>query len=429
MKRTLRALWSNDFVKGGAVFTLASFIANILNYVFNMLAARALGPEGYGEIAALFSYASVVSVPILVTTYIIVEKVASKGQGGRAFALATHYWFLANLKKWWPLLLLAIMLSPAIPAITNLAPSSAYVLIPYVLLNMVSVLYGSILQGLRMFGWMALFGIVGACIKLTGPIFALWGMGRLSVVLAMLLLSIMIPALLSYKKLFGILKGLDRSATNISKPIRTVLAQRQVIITFVSLLAYTAFLNLDIMYVKKTFTAAQAGTYGSWSLLSRIILYVTGPISTIGFTYFASKKSEHKTEKVLYGSLILLCVISLCSYVVYTQLSKIGVTIFFGNKFDSIIPYLGYASLFGALYTAVGFFNNFFLAKKDSLALIPALLSPIYLFLLFYQTHTLSDVMRLNVWFMAGLTGVYIVAYVYKFTYNGGQWKKGLHTT
>ena len=425
MIETLIKLWKNDFIKGGTIFTIASFVANIFNYFFNLLAARALGPAGYGEIATLFSYASVASVPVLVMTYIVIEKIGARGAQAHTFALALNDWFLSKLRQRWFLIIALLIMMPLVPIVTNMNQLSAYALIPFLILSSVGAFYAAVLQGLHLFVWIATLGIATSFLKLTGALLAMGGVGGLEIILIMLFASVTLPLLTSQRLLIHSTKNAQHKKNiKITKRLRSILLNRQVIITFASLLAVTALINIDIIYVKKAYTAAEAGIYSSWSLLARIIFYATGPISMIGYTFFTNKKSKQNHEKILSISLMALSIIAIISYIFYTHFSHFIIALFFGDKFDAIIPYLGYASLFGAFYTAIMFINNYFLAKKSAIALTPAILLPIYVVALIVFTHSLEQIMQLNVIFALIVTLVYLVAYVKGFSYNGAQWKK-----
>src|SRR3990167_3186841 len=99
MKKTLSKYWKNEFVQGGFVFTVFSFISSFLNYLFNFFAARALGPAGFGEITALFSYITIFSVPTIVMTLVVIQKVGSKGHESERFALSLQTWFFALVTR------------------------------------------------------------------------------------------------------------------------------------------------------------------------------------------------------------------------------------------------------------------------------------------------------------------------------------------
>ena len=69
----IKRIWSNEFYQGGIIFTLASFVTSFMNYLFNVFAARGLGPSGYGEITTMFSYIAISSTPLAVLTTTIIQ--------------------------------------------------------------------------------------------------------------------------------------------------------------------------------------------------------------------------------------------------------------------------------------------------------------------------------------------------------------------
>lgn len=418
MKKTISKLWNNDFLKGSAVFTLTSFATNVINYFFNIITARALGPAGYGEITALFSYTVIFSVPTLVMSLVIIQKIGSKGEIAPVFALSLKNWFFFKLGKWWPLIIPALLISPFIPWFTNLSPASGYILIPFILLSFIAAFYGAILHGLALLLWVSVIGIATSLLKLAGAVFVMFGVDGIHTVLAFLLLATAAQLYLSHTAIKTTIARKGGSGEHIDKRIVHAIFNRQVVITFLSVLAITIFNNIDIILVKKVFSANDTGIYSSWSLLAKIILYVTGPFSMVSYIFFSSKSRRKNHENLLLLSLGMLTIIAASSYVVYRYFSTFVIGLFFGSKYQSVAPYLAGASLFGSFYTIITFINNYFLALKSRFSLTLILFIPVYFLLFFIIPRTLGSIMLLNIYFSAAVTMVYLVAYAWVFFHN-----------
>ena len=186
MKSKLINLSKNTFIQGGFFLTASSFFAGFLNYLFNIFTARALGPEGYGEIAALFSYMVVLSIPMGTITSLLIQKIGS-AEDPSEYAIAVHLWILNKSKKWWFLLLGIVIATPFIPALTNLTPLSGYILPVIMVLSFAGSYYTGALQGLHIFFWFALISIGSVALKLVGSLLAINGFGGLEMVLIFLL--------------------------------------------------------------------------------------------------------------------------------------------------------------------------------------------------------------------------------------------------
>lgn len=424
MRRTIHKVWGNEFFKGGALITFASFVANILNYFFNVLAARALGPAGFGEISALFSYTAVFSIPMMVMSLVIINKIGARGNQAHSFALSLQEWFQHKLKKWSIVAIPAVLAIPFIPGFTNLTPISGYALIPYIVLNFLVAFYSSIMQGLQLFVWFSVITILTSTLKLSGALLVVAGVDGLTTVVVFLILSALLPNVAAYV----ILKKNSRHnkiiLEKIDKRLSHALFNRYVIITALSILAITLFNNIDVIFVKKFFTATSAGIYSSWSLFAKIILYFMGPLSLVSFIFFSDKNSEKNHERILNLTLVILLFVGIASFLFYRYLSLEIIRLLFGNKFDAVAPYMASASLFGTFYTTSSFVNNYFLAKKSNFSLMLFVLIPLYFILLFLIPRSLGSIISLNIYFSGAIMAVYLVAYGWVIFYNGANGKK-----
>ena len=151
MRRHIQLYWSNEYVQGGVFLTVASFIANALSYVFNFFAARVLGPAGYGELTAFYSYIALFSVPMAVFSHIIIQRISSRAENPYAYASSFATQFKHILFCLLPFIGLSLLGIPFISRITNLSPVVSYLLIPAILLGLISSFYTSLYQGLKLF--------------------------------------------------------------------------------------------------------------------------------------------------------------------------------------------------------------------------------------------------------------------------------------
>jgi len=395
MKSKLLNLTKNTFIQGGFFLTASSFIAGFLNYLFNIFAGRALGPEGYGEIAALFSYMVVLSIPMGSIVSLLIQKIGSS-ENPTEYAVAVHSWILEKSKKWWFMFVGFLIITPFVPSITNLSPMSGYLLPLFILLSFAGSYYNGALQGLHIFFWFAVISIVAVLLKLAGATLALYGFGGLPIVLAFLLFSSVFGVILNhiiFKK-----QVQNKAERTIIKDhrIKDVLMDKQLWLTTGVTGALALINNVDIMFVKKVFDAEQAGIYSSWSLFAKIIFYVLGPILTMAFIFFSSKKHEIKHQIVFIGSFIFLAAIGVIANLGYGAFGREIVDNLFGPQFRSVIPYLEWAAYFGTGYTMMTFMTFYYLAKKSKLSLLPVVLFPVYLIVLVMYSKIIPDVMYIS---------------------------------
>ncbi len=414
MKQRIRALWSNEFFKGGVFFTSASMAINIINYVFNLLAGRSLGTAGYGDITALFSYMTITTVPALILSTIIVQKVSgSKNKSSYTLAIEDYIW--SNVRKWWFLIVPILFVIPWIPQWTNLSKLSSLWLIPLILLTLTSSLYASYLQGLKLFAFFSLMSLVGAVIKLAGAGLAYAGIGGGLSVIGCLALSL---ALTSIVSLWYMRRHIHSSHGKIFVPFKTPLLRfftsKQFLITFGSLLAITLLNNLDVVVVKKFLSPHDAGIYASWSLFAKIIFYFVGPITTITFVLFSGGGSKHEQKKAFIIYTSVLAVIGICGYIFYTYFAPQVIAVFFGHAFDDVAAHIGSAAIFGTLYAMIYFINSYFIAKNNSASLILLIGIPFYAFFLFTSARTIGSITIIDNIFALIMVILYIITYIWQ---------------
>ena len=71
-------LQKNVFLKSTAIVFAATFLVNVLNYVFTVFTARFMSVESYGEIASIFSLLLIFSVPAGGLGLHVIREVAQK---------------------------------------------------------------------------------------------------------------------------------------------------------------------------------------------------------------------------------------------------------------------------------------------------------------------------------------------------------------
>ncbi|MBI3366123.1 hypothetical protein HY041_00650 [Candidatus Roizmanbacteria bacterium] len=412
MKKTLKSLWSNEFYQGGIVLTAGSFIVNFLNYLFSVFTAKSVGPRGFGEITALISYISIFSLPFTILSTIIIQKISAAGTNRKTYALLLEHLFISKTRNIFLFCLPLLISIPFIPQFTNLSPLSSYSLILLIVLSFLSSFYLAANQGLRLFFLATVITIGTAVFKLAGPFLSYLGIDGTTVIIFFLLLSALFSAITSYilfhKK---ISHNSNEVVKRVGKSIFSILLSRQFLIFALSVTGISLFGTIDIIFVKKFFLPEIAGIYSSWSLFSKIILYAVGPFISISFIFFSSTETKMQQKNTLLISLVVLLCIGVMSYLVYTNFAGALVEVFFGNRFNAVIQYLGMASVFGSLYTALTFINNYFLSKKSLAALILPIGLPIYVFELFAIPKRIESVMQLTIMFSFLVMFIYILIF------------------
>lgn len=412
MRKKIAKLYNNKFIQGGVLLTAVSFITNLLSYLFYSIAGKAVGPVGYGEIVTMFSYLGILGIPPTIVTTIIIRRLGMAGIYRDVVAVQFAAWFTKNIKKWWLLSVPYFAFAFLIPKLTNLYFSSGVTLLLMLSLGMLGAVYGAILQGGHFFVILSLTTLITALFKVGGATMSLLGFGGLEVIYIGLILGVVggiIPAVLKIKSLKS---TVVKSNYVLNKKIRTIVLTKSNFVTLLSLLGIAALGSIDIMLVKKLFTAHESGLYGAWSLFSKTVLYVLGPISTLLLIFFSAKETQKDQEKIMGVLLIGIFFFGVITYIGYTTLGHILVSVILNSDFGSIEPFLGRASIFGITYATVTILNNYFIAKKSKLCLLTFITIPIYILMLLVFGKTMSNFISINVMFTSALTAIYLLAFI-----------------
>ena len=398
MNLIFKKIIGNKFIKGGVIFTIANIIVSFLNYLFNSLSAKALGPSGYGEIATLFAYLTIVSVPIGIVSTLIVQKLGNAGAGRAIYALSFDVWMRTRMRTWWFLFLLPILAIPLIPRLTNLSLVSAIGLSSIISISMITGVYLALIQGLQLFISSSVVSVIQTVIKLVGAVLVFWHYGDLSTIIFFLIVSSALAYLLARYRL-DTLKHAFRTFKKIpfDDRIMHLICKKQTIIAVCSLIGITLVSNADIIFVKKFFSSYDAGLYGIWSLFAKIIMYATGPLISLLFIFFADSQQKRMHGKLLafITGIFLLGIIF--SFIVYQQYGTVLLGLIASSTYSPILRYLPLSALFGGLYSLATIYNNYFIAQNDKGALLNTFTVPLYIVSLFIFGHSLEGVVWVNI--------------------------------
>lgn len=406
----LFSLFRNTFVRGGFMLTGANFLTGFLNYLFNIFVGRSLGPEGFGEITALFSYLVVFSIPLGIFNTVLIQKISSHDDP-KLFASGLHVWISTTIKKWWIVLVFILVSAPFLPNITSLSQGASWAVPMLIIFAILGMFYNSSLQSLHLFYWFTIIGIASTILKVTGATIVFLGYGDINTVILFIVISSSLPILVTYyvfKKYIYVSTKKLMSNTY----VRQLFNDRQLTLTTLSTGALVLLNNVDILYVKKIFSAQDAGIYSSWALFAKLLLFVLGPIITTSYIFFSSNKHKAYHKR---ASLILVLLIGFAGFFmsfIYRWYGAWIITRFFGNAFISVIPYLELAAYFGSGYMMMIFMTHYFLAKKSLLSLTPALFFPLYVGTLILYPQSIKDIMNVNIIFTYCVVLVLLIGFL-----------------
>lgn len=381
-------------IKGTFILTISNVIVSGLNYLSNSLSAKSLGPSGFGELSALFAYLNVFNIPLTVFTTLIIVKVGRSEKNRLKVAHEIEKLFKIKFVEKKLYVLIALFSILVVPYVTNLSFASSFVLYVLVFLSVLGTLYFALLQGLHLFSQFAIVLIIVSLARLLGTTASYFGYGGLYSIYAGIVSGGIIALIVSKKYIPR--NGSERVFTSNIR-IRDYILRKQTLITAISLLSVALLMNVDLMFVKRSFSPVEAGIYSSWSLLSRIIGYFTAPLLAVSLLFFSAKESVENRKNVLYFLMSSIVVIGSFILFVYQTFTSEVLLLIFSSKFLDIAPLAPYAALFGMLVTIIALVTNYHIANNNYASLITPVIIPMHIVLLIVFGISLENIIAINV--------------------------------
>lgn len=427
MKKYLKKIFFNRFFQGGMVLTSTNLILGFLNYLFNSLSGKLLGPAKYSEISALFSYLIIFGIPSSVITTEIIRKLGNAGMERFRLVKSWNEWYGKIIRKWRILVIFFLLFFVfVIPPLTNLSLIYSLTLITLVLMSFLSVFYTSAMLGLHLFFLYALATIISTLVKLLGPVLVYTGINGTTVIAVFINFSSVVLVFISYLGINRLLKKVKNKYSS-EKKLTRVLFNRQMMILTLTALSIMLINNLDVIFVKKFYSAEMAGIYGAWNLFSKMIFYLLSPLMSMTYIFFTSKEVENKHLLVFVVNTVLLLGLGFVLYFFYLFGGEFLLAVIFNEKYAAILPILPKAAIFGMLFVAINFFNGYFVAKKSlvSLAALPYI--PFYALGLIFFGRNIGSVVKINLLFSGLIALTYLLFFILRL-YSDSKSAKRLFT-
>jgi len=397
IKSLISKATQNSFIRGGFIFTSASFLVSILHYIFNLLIARGFTLSSYGEYMSAFSYIAILTVPFSALNVILINRISRAKIEDRAnIALAIELIILKTLTKYSvPVILLAFIIFFILLAKTNLQTISIFFILALVLLSIFNTFYSSVLQAYKSFFMAGSLAITLALLKL------FLGSGVMLLELSLeyvyiSLISLSVVGIILGAILIRFKRKISKNLTITYKPIQSYVLKKQVILPTITMLGIIGMLNVDIIIVKKFFAADQAGLYAGLSLLGKIILYATTPLNLVAFTFFTGSEHSHNKKHILLFSTTLTLIAGSFAGIMYYLFSDLVISIIFGSKFLVVSQYVWLTAVFGTLYSIVSLFAQYAISKMYSFALFSVFGLAVQTILLYSLHSSFYDVLIIN---------------------------------
>lgn len=348
-------LFSNQFLRGGAIVIIGSQIFNFGQLAYHFF-ARLLGKSYYGDLASFISILGIFG--ILQTSFglAIIKFIAVASPKDTQSLI--KWFYKKSIQVGLVISAGLLVLSPLLASFLNITqPYIIYLLPPTVFFYILLTIGRSILQGRLKFDKfvLSLFAELTIKVLLTFVLIIL-GYAVFGAIVGMCL-GIIAAWVLTHKIISSELIVKVEKAPQLRDFFKFSGA------ALIQGLSFTAFFTTDLLLVKHFFSAEQAGIYASISTLGKIVLYIGTPVTTVMFPFVAQK--FHKNEG--YRNIFLLCfslLILLSSVIVliYYTMPQIVIGLLFGKNFIEGVKFLWWYGLFMMLLSIAMFLTQFYLS-------------------------------------------------------------------
>lgn len=329
VRKYVAPLIADDLFQDGSILIVAAFLTGFLNYLYQVLMGRMLGPEQYGVFGALFALSYLLllvsrGVQLCTTRYVSRLDDQERAQFLRGFGAR-----VAGL-----MVLLFIVLGAASPALAQTLRISDPMLIVVVgitlLFGPVNAVNFGALRGLQYFRAMGGGQVAVALVKLaTGVAFVLFGFGVYGAVGGpAIAVAVVCLAMLYYLRSWF---RADESYSSYGDVYRYV--GPSLLVAF----CMTIPTNADVILVKHLFTSVQTGLYTAVSVFGKVLIFLPAGITGALFPK-AAKRGE--TRALLHRGLLYTGVLAGCGALVLMIAPRLALNVLYGQTYASAAPVL-----------------------------------------------------------------------------------------
>lgn len=317
----------------GAVVFIGVVLANVGNYVFQLIAGRYLGPAPYGDLAALLTVTNLILLPLGGLQIWVARNVAELQAAGEVDAVR---WFVRRTILYSACLgavATVVLAAGALPLkdVLSIESTTAVALTTLIVFpGFVTPVVWGLAQGLERF-WLisimvAALPLLRIAIGVTAFAAGAGVAGAMGATLCATLATLAVP-------LWFVRDKLVRAAEPVGRIARGEAATSLLPAMF-GLLAMTALTSLDVIIAKREFADDVAGLYGGASLIGRLILYVPAAIVMVLLPRVAARTVARRTSLDILGmSLLATMLFSAVVTAVYAAVPGVIIDLTFGSAY------------------------------------------------------------------------------------------------
>lgn len=340
----------NELFKGSLILFILINLGNLVNYLYQVIMARMLGPSDYGVLAVLISFTYIFAIPTLAIQTAVSKKIAIfnvKKEHGKMKGL-----FFNFLKKlFWLsvfIFLLFIILSffiikPLDLPFWLLALTGTLIIISFVY----PIAAGS-LQGMKKFSALGWNTLIIFLIKLISAIILVFFGFKVYGAILGFIIGIVLGFILALPFLKEILKS-GKSDDKFK------IFDNENLLIFMAMVIFVFIYSIDVILARVFFPSEIVGKYAVISTIGKIILFSTMSIGNAMFPISAERHHANiKTDGIIKKAslyVFILCAAAILFFIIFPELI---IKLLFGSQYletAKLLPYLG------ATFSFISFFN------------------------------------------------------------------------
>jgi len=347
----------NLTAKNIGIIFIASSVANLINFFYQVIMGRLLGPSEYGVLTTLISLLYVAGAITGTFQTSVTRNISTYNAQNNEYKIKSFFnkitirFFILSC---FIFILLALLLKP-IKSFLNMKSSLPFVILGIVIIlgSLTSIVTG-IIQGMGRFKILGLNSILGTSLKLLlGILFIYLGFKSFGAVMG-IMLSMVVAYLFIIFSIMDILRL--KISGNIDTSIDIKAFYKSTAMILISTILLTLISYIDIVLVKHFFSSENTGYFSAASQIGKIILFFPGAIGIVIFSRFSEKfEKKENLRGTLIKSFLILAVTSIFFLLLYFFFPELITLIIYGGSFINSTSKL--ILLYGFFMTIVGFIN------------------------------------------------------------------------
>ena len=364
-------LKEGDLARSFLIMFSSTMVVNVINYIYNLLVGRLLGPSDYGVFVSLLSLTLIFAgipgtIQTVITRYAAILKYENSQKTiYRYFIRAIQIFSVVGLFVF----ILFFVSTPYIKRFLNIDISAPVYVVGMLLgVSFIAPIARGTLQGIQDYKALSISMILDSFLRLVfGLSLIVLGL-KVSGAIGSQVISAMIAFFIS---IYFILKLRSYDEGTYRIPRGSIYKY-----TFLTLYTISCFLlltNLDVVLVKHFYDPHTAGIYSSAVTIGRIILYFPGAMAIVLFPKISELQTlSKKSVKILAKALIIVFALCVILNVIYFVAPGLLVRIMFGKAFLESVPYIGFYGIAMTFYSLLNL-AVLFLLSLNFYSLIPVL--------------------------------------------------------